>query len=175
MVPRAKGQRGWEELGISTPSSWGFRCIGREEPQTLASKRWCQSLLCGSGALSEPCESRAKPEPPPRPRGCQCQSLCVTPWIVARQAPLSMGFSRQEYGSGLPCPSPEPLTMELMQSRWTAGRAGGYWRVCKTRLARAQEHTGTSRGRSIPHIQEKESTQEEKKKSVSVPVSFYFR
>ena len=66
-----------------------------------------------AGALSEPCESRAKPEPPPRPRGCQCQSLCVTPWIVARQAPLSMGFSRQEYGSGLPCPSPEPLTMGI--------------------------------------------------------------
>ena len=104
--------------------------------------------------------------------------LCLipcSPMTAARQAPLSMGFSRQEYGSGLPCPSPEPLTMELMQSRWTAGRAGGYWRVCKTRLARAQEHTGTSRGRSIPHIQEKESTQEEKKKSVSVPVSFYFR
>ena len=29
---------------------------------------------------------------------------CVTPWIVARQAPLSLGFSRQEYWSGLPCP-----------------------------------------------------------------------
>ena len=28
--------------------------------------------------------------------------LCMTPWIVARQAPLSMGFSRQEYWSGLP-------------------------------------------------------------------------
>ena len=28
----------------------------------------------------------------------------VTPWTVARQAPLSMGFSRQEYCSGLPCP-----------------------------------------------------------------------
>ena len=27
-------------------------------------------------------------------------------WIVARQAPLSMGFSRQEYWSGLPFPSP---------------------------------------------------------------------
>ena len=27
------------------------------------------------------------------------------PWIVAYQAPLSMGFSRQEYWSGLPCPS----------------------------------------------------------------------
>ena len=26
--------------------------------------------------------------------------LCVTPWAVAHQAPLSMGFSRQEYGVG---------------------------------------------------------------------------
>ena len=30
--------------------------------------------------------------------------LFVTPWTVAHQAPLSMGFSRQEYGSGLPFP-----------------------------------------------------------------------
>ena len=32
--------------------------------------------------------------------------LFVTPWTVAHQAPLSMGFSRQEYCSGLPFPSP---------------------------------------------------------------------
>ena len=32
------------------------------------------------------------------------------PWTVARQAPLSMGFSRQEYWSGLPFPSPLKLT-----------------------------------------------------------------
>ena len=32
--------------------------------------------------------------------------LFGTPWTVARQAPLSMGFSRQEYWSGLPCPPP---------------------------------------------------------------------
>ena len=31
---------------------------------------------------------------------------CVTPWSVALQAPLSMGFSRQEHWSGLPFPSP---------------------------------------------------------------------
>ena len=31
-----------------------------------------------------------------------CVRLCVTPWIAAYQAPLSMGFSRQEYWSGLP-------------------------------------------------------------------------
>ena len=33
----------------------------------------------------------------------------VTPWTVARQAPLPMGFSRQEYWSGLPFPSPGDL------------------------------------------------------------------
>ena len=32
--------------------------------------------------------------------------LFVTPWTVAYQAPPSMGFSRQEYWSGLPLPSP---------------------------------------------------------------------
>ena len=31
--------------------------------------------------------------------------LFVTPWTVARQLPLFMGFSRQEYWSELPCPS----------------------------------------------------------------------
>ena len=35
--------------------------------------------------------------------------LFVTPWSVAHQAPLSMGFSRQEYWSGLPFPSPGDL------------------------------------------------------------------
>ena len=32
--------------------------------------------------------------------------LFVTPWTVAHQTPLSMGLSRQEYWSELPCPSP---------------------------------------------------------------------
>ena len=36
--------------------------------------------------------------------------LCVTPWTVARQASLSMEFSRQEYWSGLPFPSPGDLS-----------------------------------------------------------------
>ena len=33
----------------------------------------------------------------------------MSPWAVDRQAPLSMGFSRQEYWSGLPFPSPGDL------------------------------------------------------------------
>ena len=48
---------------------------------------------------------------------CRCAVLShfnrvqffVTPWTRARQAPLSMGFCRQEYWSGLPCPPPEDL------------------------------------------------------------------
>ena len=35
--------------------------------------------------------------------------LFATPWTVAYQTPLSMGFSRQEYWSGLPFPSPGHL------------------------------------------------------------------
>ena len=35
--------------------------------------------------------------------------LCATLWTVAHQAPQSMGFSRQEYWSGLPFPSPGDL------------------------------------------------------------------
>ena len=37
-----------------------------------------------------------------------CLILCGT-WAVAHQDPLSMGFSRQEYWSGLPCPPPGDL------------------------------------------------------------------
>ena len=47
--------------------------------------------------------------------GTACQAalsrirLFATLWTVARQAPLSMGFPRQEYWRGLPCPSPGDL------------------------------------------------------------------
>ena len=57
----------------------------------------------------------------PRPTECTSPSagmLCfatqsclfVTPWTGACQAPLSVGFSRQEHWSGLPCPPPGDLT-----------------------------------------------------------------
>ena len=35
--------------------------------------------------------------------------FCATPWTAAHQAPLSKGFSRQEYWSGLPLPSPPSI------------------------------------------------------------------
>ena len=39
------------------------------------------------------------------PTLCVCVQLFATLWTVACQAPLSLGFSRPEYWSGLPCPS----------------------------------------------------------------------
>ena len=43
--------------------------------------------------------------------------LFATPWTVALQAPLSMGFSRQEYWSRLPCPPPRDLPKQGIQAR----------------------------------------------------------
>ena len=42
--------------------------------------------------------------------------LC-NPWTVAHQAPPSMGFSRQEYWSGLPFPSPKAQTSTLLWNK----------------------------------------------------------
>ena len=49
--------------------------------------------------------------------------LFVTPWTVARQAPLSMGFSRQEYCSGLPYPCPGDLPNPGIEPRSPALQA----------------------------------------------------
>ena len=40
---------------------------------------------------------------------CSLVSDSATPWTVAHQAPLPMGFPRQEYWSGLPFPTPRNL------------------------------------------------------------------
>ena len=39
-------------------------------------------------------------------KSLSCAQLLVTPWTAAYQAPPSIGFSRQEYWSGVPLPSP---------------------------------------------------------------------
>ena len=49
--------------------------------------------------------------------------LTETPWTVARQAPLSMGFSKQEYWSGLPFPSPGDLPNPGIKPRSPAWKA----------------------------------------------------
>ena len=52
-----------------------------------------------------------------------CPTLCTTPWIVTQQAPLSMGFSKQGYWSGLPVHSPGDLPDPGMEPRSPALQA----------------------------------------------------
>jgi len=49
----------------------------------------------------------------------------VTPWTVACQAPLSMGFSRQEYWSRLPCPN--PVDVEIAPT--VSFNIGSFWPI----------------------------------------------
>ena len=59
---------------------------------------------------------------------------CPTLWTVACQAPLSMGFPRQEYWSGLPCPSPGDLPNPGIKST-SLTSAYLYWQAGSLPLA----------------------------------------
>ena len=82
---------------------------------------------------------------------CVCMYMCVcvlghfshvrffsAPWTVAHQAPLSMGFLRQEYWSGFPCPPPGDLPNPGIEpaSLMSSALAGGFfttsitWEAC---------------------------------------------
>ena len=52
-----------------------------------------------------------------------CVGLCATPQMEAHQAPPSLGFSRQEYWSGLPFPSPGDLPHPGIEPRSPALQA----------------------------------------------------
>ena len=70
------------------------------------------SLTQGSNTCLPHCRQRLYPLNHRGSPHCVCarvMSLCATPWTVAHQAPLSMGFSRQGYWSGLPCLPPGHL------------------------------------------------------------------
>ena len=55
-----------------------------------------------------------------------CLTLFVIPWAIAHQAPLSMGFLRQEYWSGLPFPSPGDLPNSGIKPEFLV-LAGGFF------------------------------------------------
>ena len=57
--------------------------------------------------------------------------LFATPWTIACQAPLCMGFSRQEYWSELPFPTPGDLPDPAIEPASTASPAlaGGFFTI----------------------------------------------
>ena len=101
--------------------SWESRqCEGAEIPLPVDRGRQAARAAAG-GAGGGPCLKEAAGalegrQPTERIYGepvCACElsrvQLCASLWTVARQAPLSMGSSRQEYWRGLPCPLPGDL------------------------------------------------------------------
>ena len=63
-------------------------------------------------------------------KSLSCVRLLATPWTAAYQALLSMGFSRREYWSGLPLPSPIIVLHILKNEKWRKGKGNKplWWR-----------------------------------------------
>ena len=61
-------------------------------------------------------------------KSLSCVRLLATPWTAAYQAPPPMGFSRQEYWSGLPFPSlKSPLTQPVFQCEGSLHKDSNIW------------------------------------------------
>ena len=68
-------------------------------------------------------------------KSLSCVRLYVTSWTIALQAPLSVGFSREENWSGLPCPPPGDLPnpgIKLVSLISPALTGRFFMRLCKT-------------------------------------------
>ena len=94
----------------------------------------CVCMHCGREGVVEVSPARMNPVGQPHSSsvsggGVQlftCIRLFVTPWTVACQAPLSKGFSRQEYWNGLPFSSPGDLPNPEIEPMSPA-LAGGFF------------------------------------------------
>ena len=88
---------------------------------------WCRWELRTAGwseqTLCPPAPDSSLPGVLHAKGSCACTLSCLShvrlfaTWTVARQAPLSMGFSRRGYWSGLPCPPPRDLPDPRMEPR----------------------------------------------------------
>ena len=95
-----------QSMGLSRQKNWkGFLCPPPSDPPNpgIEPKSLTSPALAGGFFTTSSTWERKKVKSLSRVR------LFVTPWTVAYQAPQSMGFSRQEYWSGLPFPSPGDL------------------------------------------------------------------
>jgi len=72
--------------------------------------------------------------------------LCATPWTAAHQAPLSLGFSRQEHWSGLPFPPPMHESEKWKWSRSVVSDSSRPHGLQPTRLLRPWDFPGKSTG-----------------------------
>ena len=87
-----------------------FCSVGRETERRVAVTQNATKTTAKSSEYSLLGLRKEKPNTTPLPKKPSFSNKTLwPPWIVARQAPLSMGFSRQEYFSGLPFLSPRDI------------------------------------------------------------------
>ena len=92
----------------------------------------CRALSCPHRPSSHTALS-VRSYVPPTSQGIVCSKVysVITVWTVARRAPLSTGFSRQEYWSGLPCPPPGDLS-DPGRSLMSLALGGGFFTTSTT-------------------------------------------
>ena len=88
----------------------------------VASEGWSQDSTCGLSGYKA-LNSRKNDILKVKVKSLSRVHLFATPWTVAHQAPPSVGFSRQEYWSGLPFPSPGDLPDPGVEPRFPALQA----------------------------------------------------
>ena len=93
-----------------TEEPGGLQSVGLQKSRTRLkqlsrSAQYIHYLEGNQGILSLPALNSSESES----EVLSCVQLFAAPWTVAHQAPPSMEFSRQEYWSGLPFPSPRDL------------------------------------------------------------------
>ena len=112
------GEEGW--TGVSSTPTQECRLLALPSPKPpLHSLPGLGSLAKGWGPRTQSVCVLSR---------FSCVRLCATLWTTAHQAPLSMGFSRQEYWSGLPCPPPGDLPDSGIEPRslMSPALAGGF-------------------------------------------------
>ena len=114
----------WASLCISTLTGQGA-CQGHKSRRIRIALTWRRgsSEVRWAAGLYQACSTRFCHSQAPSLSWVQ---LLATPWTAAHQAPLSMGFPRQEYRSGLPFPSPGDLPDPGTESASPA-LAGGFF------------------------------------------------
>ena len=120
-------RRQWHPTPVLLPwKSHGWRSLvgcspwGRKESDTTERLHFHFSLSCVGEGNGNPLQCSCLENP--RDGGAWWAAvfsrvqLFATPWTLAHQAPLSMGFPRQESWHGLPCPPPEDLLSLQIES-----------------------------------------------------------
>ena len=124
LQPHGLGCQAPRSMGFSRQEYWsGLPCPPPEDLPNPGIKLRSPASQADS-FLSEPPGKPYNSKSEVKVKSLSCVRLFETPWTIACQAPLSMGFSRQEYCSGLPCPPPGDLPNPGIKLRSPALQAG---------------------------------------------------